>query len=97
MFAFSFSLRFLQPSDDPLYQHFTDSFEYQNAEGFVCLCAAGFNGETCENNIDDCSPDMPPETKCFNGRCVDGVNKYTCDCFNGYSGDQCETDIDECK
>ena len=32
--------------------------------------------------------------KCFNGRCIDGIDSYTCDCTGtGYEGDLCEKGI----
>jgi len=51
----------------------------------VCTCAAGFNGATCENNINECA-----SSPCQNGgTCVDGVNSFTCVCPDGYSGATC--------
>jgi hypothetical protein len=61
-------------------------------EGFVCGCPAGFEGDTCDVNVDDCG-DAP----CLNGgACVDGVDAFTCECPAGFEGDLCEVDIDEC-
>jgi Notch-like protein len=40
---------------------------------FTCSCPAGYTGQECQTNIDDCSPDP-----CQNGgTCVDGVDSYT--------------------
>lgn len=51
-------------------------------EGPECQCAAGFQGEYCEVNINDCT-----DLSCDNGgTCVDGVNTYTCVCQEGYEG-----------
>ncbi|XP_077869119.1 sushi, von Willebrand factor type A, EGF and pentraxin domain-containing protein 1-like [Saccoglossus kowalevskii] len=56
---------------------------------FQCLCTAGFQGDRCEININDCEPDP-----CRNGAtCDDIVNGYKCDCPQGT---HCETDIDDC-
>jgi hypothetical protein len=56
------------------------------AGSFVCSCAAGFTGATCQTNINDCSPNP-----CQNGgTCTDGVNSYTCACPAGYSGTNCQ-------
>ena len=45
---------------------------------FICLCATGFTGTNCEENIDDCE-DGP----CGHGTCIDGVNGYLCSCQEG--------------
>ncbi|UJR15969.1 hypothetical protein I4U23_002888 [Adineta vaga] len=51
-----------------------------------CLCARGFEGEHCEENMDDCVG-----VRCSNhGICQDEINSYTCSCFDGYYGSQCE-------
>ena len=53
----------------------------------ACVCAAGYDGNDCTNDIDDCSPNP-----CLNGgTCTDGVDEYTCACATGYEGDDCET------
>ena len=55
-------------------------------------CVSGFNGNNCENNIDDCIA-----VTCQNGgTCQDGINSYTCQCTTGYEGDNCENNIDDC-
>jgi hypothetical protein len=52
----------------------------------TCLCAPGFQGHHCENNIDDCIG-----IRCSNhGICQDRINTYTCSCFDGFYGNQCE-------
>ena len=44
--------------------------------------AAGFTGQNCEENIDDC-----PGNNCKNGgACVDGVNTYNCRCPPEWTG-----------
>ena len=56
-----------------------------NADACTCSCPAGFNGDKCENNIDDCDPNP-----CQNGgTCTDGVNSYTCACASGFGGTDC--------
>jgi hypothetical protein len=55
-------------------------------------CPAGYDGDDCKHNIDDC-----PAKGCKHGTCVDGLNAATCDCSgSGYKGDKCEIDVDEC-
>ncbi|XP_035694585.1 sushi, von Willebrand factor type A, EGF and pentraxin domain-containing protein 1-like [Branchiostoma floridae] len=58
-----------------------------------CSCLTGFEGERCDNNIDDCS-----SQPCLNNAtCEDGVNNYTCSCADGYSGAECAVNVDECE
>lgn len=51
-----------------------------------CVCPEGFQGDFCEDNIDDCK-----NVKCSNhGVCEDNMNSYKCICFDGFYGNQCE-------
>ncbi len=58
----------------------------------TCECAAGFDGEFCDNNIPDC----PNPDPCEYGSCVDGIESYTCACDAGYDGTLCDNNIDDC-
>ena len=59
---------------------------------FTCTCSAGYKGDLCENDIDECV-DQP----CQNGgNCVNTEESFTCMCPAGYKGNRCENDIDEC-
>ncbi|XP_063971397.1 fibrillin-2-like isoform X3 [Lytechinus pictus] len=61
--------------------------------GDPCDCLAGFNGDLCQNDINECLSDP-----CMNGgNCTDGVDYFNCTCPDGYNGTMCETDIDECQ
>jgi len=52
----------------------------------LCECDAGYEGDSCETNIDDCDPDP-----CLNGGiCTDGVDSYSCECVDGYTGGNCD-------
>lgn len=49
---------------------------------FSCHCPAGYEGDRCETNIDDCV-----DNKCENNAtCVDLIQEYTCRCNPGYTG-----------
>lgn len=54
---------------------------------YICDCAAGYEGTSCEFDIDECASN-PCDN---NATCVDLVNDYRCDCRLGYSGTFCET------
>lgn len=59
----------------------------------MCSCRAGFTGQRCEININDCS-----SNPCANGgTCLDGVNDYTCSCAPGYGGRNCEPHAAPCS
>ncbi len=63
--------------------------------GFTCNCPNGYNGDRCENNIDDC-------VDCLNGgECTDGVNSFTCDCtgtgFEVGGDGLCSVNIQDCE
>ena len=51
-----------------------------------CICAAGFRGEHCEENIDNCLG----VTCSDQGVCEDGIQTYKCVCFDGFFGFHCE-------
>ena len=58
---------------------------------FTCNCAPGYNGTTCENDIDECDPNP-----CQNGGiCEDKINDYNCICPKCYAGKNCETVRDD--
>ncbi|KAL5467520.1 hypothetical protein EMCRGX_G031763 [Ephydatia muelleri] len=58
-----------------------------------CTCAPGFNGPTCSNDINYCTP-----TTCLNGgTCVEGLGPLTsCSCAVGFAGSNCNTDLPFC-
>ena len=58
----------------------------------TCICAAGFAGDDCESNINECA-----SAPCQNqGNCTDLINSFTCTCPPGFTGPLCEINIDEC-
>lgn len=44
----------------------------------ACACPAGFEGDHCETNADDCAGVICPGYSV----CVDGINEYSCVCTN---------------
>eukprot|EP01043_Picozoa_sp_COSAG02_P017639 COSAG02_NODE_803_length_17021_cov_18.597270_1_plen_2767_part_10 len=68
-------------------------------EEFECICADGWEGETCEIDADECE-----SVPCLNGAtCADsqdhgsiGMAEYRCTCAVGWAGTHCDEDIDEC-
>jgi Golgi apparatus protein 1 len=61
-------------------------------DNYSCICRAGFAGDNCELNINDC--DVNP---CFNsGTCIDEVNSFRCLCVPGFVGDLCQENVDDC-
>ncbi|XP_036403134.1 protein eyes shut homolog [Megalops cyprinoides] len=63
-----------------------------NTDTYSCVCAPGWTGHTCLENIDDCV-----EHWCQNGAtCVDDIAGYRCLCPHGFTGAYCELVIDYC-
>ncbi|CAH1774351.1 unnamed protein product, partial [Owenia fusiformis] len=66
---------------------------------FYCCCQSGFEGERCEEDINECDKN---ETLCMNnGTCVNTVGSFYCNCTDQYEGEFCEIPIgcaeDPCK
>ncbi|KAK7933716.1 hypothetical protein WMY93_004612 [Mugilogobius chulae] len=65
---------------------------YKTGSISVCSCAPGYNGATCETELDECH-----SNPCRNGgTCIDGVASFTCVCLPSYSGLYCEEDTETC-
>lgn len=65
---------------------------------FTCDCTgSGFEGDQCQNNINDCDPNDDGVSPCLNGgSCTDGINEFSCACAQGWEGDTCQNNIDDC-
>ncbi|XP_063045374.1 lactadherin-like isoform X2 [Engraulis encrasicolus] len=68
---------------------------------FICICAEGFTGETC--NITENGPCIP--NPCRNdGECAvisnsrrgDVFNEYVCKCQPGFEGPHCQINVNDC-
>ena len=96
---FSFSIQDKCTVDDTTTcQTSCDSNPCQNSatciggSDYSCECLTGYDGQNCENEINECSSDP-----CLNGAtCIDNIGSYTCTCLDGYNGDSCENNIDDC-
>ncbi|KAK7145498.1 hypothetical protein R3I93_013280 [Phoxinus phoxinus] len=68
-------------------------FSYESASGYLCHCLAGFTGENCSVNVNECE-----SAPCGNGgTCEDLVNAFHCWCPPGFTGVVCEINVDECE
>ncbi|XP_022808884.1 uncharacterized protein LOC111345856 isoform X3 [Stylophora pistillata] len=64
-------------------------------KGYRCLCTAGFKGQSCDEDIDECATSNHGCST--TAVCKNTKGSYNCTCKPGYSGDgrTCK-DIDEC-
>ncbi|XP_016363179.1 protocadherin Fat 4-like [Sinocyclocheilus anshuiensis] len=62
-------------------------------EIFNCSCPAGFTGDACELDFDECTKEP-----CENGgNCYNNPGTYFCQCKDGFSGPHCTIVDNECQ
>lgn len=62
--------------------------------GFRCACPAGFVGDRCQVDVDDCVGGNP----CLNGgTCIDKINEFRCQCVPGFVGRLCQERVNYCR
>ena len=82
---------------NPLCKHEAVCMDDQRSElGYPCTCRAGYTGDSCEQDLDECAS-QPCE---HDGTCTDStvmasvrVDSYICECntaMSHYDGDNCE-------
>ncbi|CAH3111620.1 unnamed protein product [Porites lobata] len=54
---------------------------------YRCLCTMGFDGDHCENDIDECAKNTRGDTCDANAYCNNTKGGYNCTCHPGYYGD----------
>ena len=61
---------------------------------FVCICARGYTGRTCESALDKCS-----EYPCKHGGTChsQSFESFRCDCTPSWTGDTCEERLNICQ
>ena len=57
---------------------------------FACTCESGWEGTTCDSDIDDCKSPNQCDNPFAENVCTDlGTNKFSCTCLNGWTGETC--------
>jgi hypothetical protein len=70
---------------------FNDGWCIDGKDTYTCVCAFGFDGEQCENDIDECMlQDVDEEVLAVcneHALCSNSFGTYSCDCNAGWEGD----------
>merc|ERR1711881_677831 len=56
--------------------------EENGDDAFSCTCAAGYSGETCSQDIDECT--VGSDDCDANAECTNTVGSFTCACNEGF-------------
>ncbi|VDP12982.1 unnamed protein product [Onchocerca flexuosa] len=65
---------------------------------FMCLCPLHFEGETCENRIDECSLYQGTPAGCQNNAsCILKSGGFHCVCQQGFHGNLCQLRATACE
>uniref|UniRef100_G3U9Y6 Crumbs cell polarity complex component 2 n=1 Tax=Loxodonta africana TaxID=9785 RepID=G3U9Y6_LOXAF len=87
----------LQRSEPGLYGGaqavFSGAFSFRHAAGFLCRCPPGFEGLTCQEDVDECLS----EPCLHGGTCHDTVAGYTCWCPEPWDGHDCSVQLTGCQ
>ncbi|XP_017135474.1 cubilin homolog isoform X2 [Drosophila miranda] len=71
---------------------------YDEYRAFQCDCAAGWQGPTCEDDVNECFDLAGTDlAACMNsGRCINTPGSFRCVCRNGYTGTHCRLRQNKC-
>lgn len=75
------------PSIDPLTKEpkcFNNGKCVDRIGGYQCVCPAGYVGERCEGDVNECLSDPCDPRGSYN--CIQLTNSYHCECRTGYTG-----------
>ncbi|XP_071998608.1 uncharacterized protein [Engystomops pustulosus] len=61
--------------------------------GFTCNCPRGWEGTTCNTDINECTRNNPCS---FQSTCINTLGSYICQCRSGWTGQACTEDVNEC-
>ncbi|RWS30688.1 cubilin-like protein [Leptotrombidium deliense] len=66
-------------------------------DGFVCDCMKGWQGQTCESDVDECEYFLGTRDGCQNGAmCINTIGSYRCKCTADYRGVHCTDRHNDC-
>ncbi|XP_030375580.1 cubilin homolog [Scaptodrosophila lebanonensis] len=71
---------------------------YDDYKSFHCDCTAGWQGTTCEEDVNECLDNSGTDLEsCMNdGQCINTPGSYRCLCRSGYSGAHCRLQNNIC-
>ncbi|XP_071514687.1 cubilin-like [Panulirus ornatus] len=65
---------------------------------YTCLCRSGWQGENCDDDVNECYEFLGTNTGCQNGAtCTNTDGGYRCDCRAGYYGVHCTLQTNNCS